>query len=121
MGKKSTRKKQKIYSSSVSDKQKILIIAAHPDDEVLGCGGTIARHTDDGDRVYLCIISEGASAQYKDKGMIEIRREATKRAGKILGIKKIFLFDLPDGKLDTIPQLEINKILERIYQSQKKS
>lgn len=90
----------------------ILVIGAHPDDEVLGSGGTIARHAEEGDAVYVCILSEGVSAQYDDRGMIDVRREAAQRAGDILGVRQSFYFDLPDSKMEDVPHLQINAILE---------
>ena len=93
---------------------KILVIAAHPDDEVLGMGGTIKKHAKKGDEIHLCVVSEGASAQYSDKKMIKNRRESCKKCGKILGIKNFTFLDFPDAQLDSIPQLEINKKLEKI-------
>ena len=93
---------------------KILIIAAHPDDEVLGMGGTIKKIAKNGNRIHLCIVSEGASAQYSDKEMIKIRRKSCIKSGKLLGIKDFTFFDFPDAKLDSIPQLEINQKLEKV-------
>ena len=90
---------------------KILIIAAHPDDEVLGMGATIKKLSNKNE-VFLCVITEGASAQYANKKMIKIRREDCIKSSKILGISKITFFDFQDMRLDTIPQLEINKKLE---------
>ncbi|NQV09154.1 PIG-L family deacetylase [Candidatus Woesearchaeota archaeon] len=92
---------------------KILVIAAHPDDEVLGCGATIAKHVKEGDQVYICIVSEGASAQYDDPEMIEVRKKAAQNAAKTMGVKDVFFHGLPDTKLDNVPSLEINKILEK--------
>lgn len=92
----------------------ILVIAAHPDDEVLGMGGTIKKFSNLGHNIQLCVISEGASAQYSDKNMIEARRESCINAGKILGIQDFKFLNLPDAKLDSIPQLEINIELEKI-------
>jgi N-acetylglucosamine malate deacetylase 1 len=91
----------------------ILVIAAHPDDEVIGMGGTIKKITKN-NKVILCVVSEGASAQYKDKKVIEIRRDACKKASNILGVSKIEFLDFPDMMLDTIPHLEINRSLEKI-------
>jgi len=91
----------------------ILIIAAHPDDEVLGMGGTIKKYSKK-NKVFLCVVSEGASAQYPDKKMIKIRNEACKKSSKILGITKIEFLDFPDMKLDTIPHLELNQNIEKI-------
>ncbi|MBT3405565.1 PIG-L family deacetylase [Candidatus Woesearchaeota archaeon] len=98
---------------------KVLVICAHPDDEVIGCGGTIAKHTKDGDEVYVCIVSEGVSGQYDHEGMIEERRKHANEVQKLLNIKKYFFFDFPDVKLDTIPQLEINKTIESVIQQVK--
>lgn len=97
----------------------ILVIAAHPDDEVLGMGGTIKKLTKKKNRVDLCVISEGASAQYKNENMIKVRKEACKKAGKILGISSITFLDYPDMQLDKISHLELNIKLEEIIQTKK--
>ena len=93
---------------------KILVLAAHPDDEVLGMGGTIKKLSKMGNKIHLCIVSEGASAQYKDKKMIKIRQKSCIKSGKILGISGFSFLSFPDAKLDSIPQLEINKEIEKI-------
>ena len=93
---------------------KILIIAAHPDDEVLGMGATIKKLANQKHEIHLCVVTEGATAQYENKKMIEVRKDACIKAGKILGISKFTFLGFPDAKLDTIPQLEINKKLEEI-------
>lgn len=98
----------------------ILIIAAHPDDEVLGMGGTIRKLTKN-NNVHLCVVSEGVSAQYKDTKIIKIRRDACIKAGKFLGVSKFYFFDFPDQRLDSIPYLEINMELEKIIQRFKPS
>ena len=92
---------------------RVLVIGAPPDDEVLGSGGVIARHADAGDEVYVCILSEGASAQYADPEMIKVRRAAARKAAKILGVKDSFYHDLPDSRMETVPHVEINAILEK--------
>ncbi len=93
---------------------KILVIAAHPDDEVLGMGATIKKLSDKKHKIHLCVVSEGASAQYQNKKMIKVREEACIKAGKILGISHFTFLEFPDAKLDTVPQLEINIELEKI-------
>ena len=91
----------------------ILIIAAHPDDEVLGMGGTIKKLSKK-NKIHLCVVSEGASAQYDDNKMIQIRKNSCIESGKILGISSYTFLDFPDMQLDSIPHLEINKKLEKV-------
>jgi len=98
----------------------ILVIAAHPDDEVLGCGGTMARHARDGNDVYTLILGEGITARDKKRDrtkreneIAELRKQ-TKDANKILGVKKVYTNDFPDNRFDTVPLLDIIKTIEKI-------
>ena len=91
----------------------ILITVSHPDDETVGMGGTIKKLSKN-NKITLCVMSDGASAQYEDKKMIKIRQDSCKKAGKILGISKFHFLDFPDMKLDSIPHVEMNKALEKI-------
>jgi LmbE family N-acetylglucosaminyl deacetylase len=92
---------------------RILLLAAHPDDEVLGMGATIKKLSKKGAQIHLCVVSEGASAQYNDEKMIIVRRESCIKSSKLLGIKQIKFLDFPDMRLDSIPHLEINRELEK--------
>jgi len=92
----------------------ILVISAHPDDEVLGMGATIKKLSKKNNIIHLCVVSEGATAQYKNKKMIKVRRDACVKCGKILGISHFDFLDFPDMKLDSVSHLEINRELEKI-------
>jgi LmbE family N-acetylglucosaminyl deacetylase len=98
----------------------ILIIAAHPDDEVLGMGGTIKKLSKK-NKIHLCVVTEGASAQYTSKSMIENRKESCIKSGKILGISTFDFLEFADMKLDSIPSLRINQKLEKIIKKYKPS
>ena len=92
---------------------KVLVIAPHPDDEVLGCGGTIAKYAEKGDEVYLCIVTKGYTPDWS-KEFIKNRPKEIEKANKILGIKKTYLLDYPTVKLDTIPQKELNEAISKV-------
>ena len=90
------------------------MISAHPDDEVLGMGGTIKKLSKK-NKIILCVVSEGATAQYKDKKMIKVRRDSCKKTAKILGISQTIFLDYPDMRLN-LSHLDINKKLEEIVE-----
>ncbi|MEA1052746.1 PIG-L deacetylase family protein [Lamprobacter modestohalophilus] len=106
----------------------ILIIAAHPDDEVLGCGGTIAKLAGQGAQVHIAFLADGVGARTKqgvtdssdsaesaaDQASIEQRRQAARRASAILGATSVSFDDLPDNRLDSIPLLEITQRIEAL-------
>jgi LmbE family N-acetylglucosaminyl deacetylase len=87
---------------------KILVVGAHPDDEVMGAGGTILKHVKQKDDAYLCIVTKAYTPDWTEAIIKQKRQEAIK-ASKILGIKKTYFCDLPTVMLDTIPQKELNK------------
>lgn len=93
--------------------RRILIIVAHPDDEVLGCGGTIAKHSDLGDLVNVIFLADGVNSR-SDAGLLEleIRKANAKAACKVLGVNHISFGQFPDNKLDTLPLIEIVKYIE---------
>ena len=96
-----------------SETKKVLVIAAHPDDEVLGCGGTIARHSDVGDHVEVLIVSEGATSRQPQRDRSNAIKElsalgkAAQAAGSILGAAGVELLDLPDNRLDSLDRLDL--------------
>ena len=96
-------------------KKKILIFAAHPDDEVIGCGGTIAKLKKNGNEIFVCFLADGESSRNVKNlnELIKKRKKAAKKSAVILGIKELFFCDLPDNKLDTVSRLSIVKIVEK--------
>jgi LmbE family N-acetylglucosaminyl deacetylase len=92
---------------------KILVIAPHPDDEVLGCGGTIAKFTNQGDETHLCIVTKAYKPDWSEEFLRE-RQEEIKKANRILGIKKTYQLNLPSVKLDTIPQKQLNASILKV-------
>lgn len=98
--------------------QSILILAAHPDDEVLGCGGTIAKLADEGALVHVAFLADGVfsragehAAQYLE---LTARRVAAQKACEMLGVNSVSFGDLPDNRMDTIPLLEITQTVEAL-------
>jgi LmbE family N-acetylglucosaminyl deacetylase len=94
--------------------KKILVICAHPDDETLGLGGTIVKHSQNGDQVFVVIFADGESARNNSKKNIVMRKNQAKKVASILGIKKIKFLDYRDQILDTISSLVLAKKLEKI-------
>lgn len=92
---------------------KILVIGAHPDDEVLGVGGTICKHVSDGDDVYVCIVTKAYEPQWS-KEYIEKKIQEQKQVDNLLNIKKRFNLDFPTVKLNTLPHGELNKMVTNV-------
>ena len=98
--------------------ERVLVIAAHPDDEVLGCGGAIAKLTDQGAQVRIAFIADGVFARdgsHKARQVeLNSRREAAQQACDVLGAASVTFDDLPDNRLDTIALLDIVKPIESL-------
>lgn len=95
--------------------KRALVIAAHPDDEILGVGGTIAKLTNKGASVDILICTDGSSTQYEnDKTKLDGKFEEAKKANDIVGAKLLKKLSFPDMKLDTIAHVEINKALSNV-------
>ncbi len=97
----------------------ILVIAAHPDDEVLGCGGTMARLALEGNNVFTLILGEGVTSRDRKRDLVkreneiaELKKQA-ENANRILGVKKVYTFDFPDNRFDSVPLLDIIKQLKK--------
>ncbi len=93
----------------------VLVVAAHPDDEVLGCGGAIATHVQSGETVIVAFLADGVSSRdpHADHRVeLEQRRAAARKAAEILGVSELHFGDLPDNRLDTVSLLSIAQAVE---------
>lgn len=93
--------------------QKILVMASHPDDEVLGCGGTIKMYTQGGVEVYLCIVTKAYPPEWSPE-FIENRPQEVDKVAEVLGIKKVFFLDFPTVKLDSVLQKDLNFSISKV-------
>lgn len=99
----------------MASQRNILVVAAHPDDEILGCGGAIARLAEAGATVNILIVAEGAAS--RDGGAVhdeiaQLQRAAA-QAAQILGAQPPRMLGLPDNRLDSLPLLDVIKPIER--------
>jgi len=87
---------------------KVVVLAAHPDDEVLGCGGTMYKHHLNGDKVTVIIVSDGYMEDYDDENFRNLKREHAKKSCEILGVDKVLFLGYKGARLDLVSNSEIN-------------
>lgn len=92
----------------------VLVIAAHPDDEVLGAGASIARWVREGHRVSVLFFTDGVGSRGKNPPAVKLRQKAAKEAAKILGFSIVGWGTFPDNQLDTVPLLKIAQAIEDV-------
>ena len=98
--------------------ENVLVVAAHPDDEVLGCGGTIARLSQAGVNVDVLLIADGEKSRLSENKLSEMnslildRQHAAEHARSILGCRSVECLDFPDNALDTVAMLDVVKAVE---------
>jgi len=100
--------------------KKILIVAAHPDDEVLGCFGTVARLIKEGYEAYTLILGEGKTSRDEQrivenkKDEVVVLNTEMQKANDIIGIKKVFVESFPDNRFDSVDLLDIIKVISQV-------
>jgi LmbE family N-acetylglucosaminyl deacetylase len=94
-------------------RRRVLVVAPHPDDEVLGVGGTIARLVSEGAEVHVGIVTTGYAPDFAESHVAQVRRE-TEEAHALLGTAGLHFLDLPAAALDTVPHREINARLGEV-------
>lgn len=103
--------------------ERVLVIAAHPDDEVIGVGGTMAKHMAVGDSVKVVIMAEGITSRDSERDRSARSRDlrdlatAASEANQRLGVDDVQLLSFPDNRMDSVDLLEITKVIEGLIQS----
>jgi N-acetylglucosamine malate deacetylase 1 len=106
----------------MTEPKTILIVAAHPDDEILGVGGTVARHVREGDRVHSLILAEGSTSRSGSRdstahgAAIEALKEAARAAADCLGAQPPRFAGLPDNRMDRLDLLDVVKEVEAVVE-----
>lgn len=90
---------------------RVLTVAAHPDDETLGAGGTMAWHAARGDTVWVCVLADGVTSRH-DK--VQLQADCARRACDTLGVERLVLVGLPDQRLDTLSLLDVITPIEEV-------
>ena len=93
-------------------RQRVLCVVAHPDDETLGVGGTLALHAAAGSEVTVLIMSEGEVEKLDGTPRCDTRRECALRAAEAMGVSHVEFHDFPDQRLETVPFIELIKTVE---------
>jgi LmbE family N-acetylglucosaminyl deacetylase len=92
----------------------IVAVVAHPDDEVLGAGGTLARHAANGDQVHIVFLADGVGARGGKKAAVERRAKAARLAASLLGAREPQFLGFSDNRLDRVDLLDITQAIERV-------
>lgn len=95
----------------------VLVVAAHSDDEVLGCGGALRRHLESGCRVAAVHLTDGVGSRQNGSGdEVERRRQASECAATVIGHEWVARGDFPDNAMDSVPLLEVVQFVEDVVE-----
>lgn len=100
--------------------KKVLVVCAHPGDEILGCGGTLALHAQRGDDVRVVVLGDGWTSRMKslEKGLESVDLNVLEKQGRealaILGVKEAQYHRFPDNRFDNVPLLDLVKVIEPV-------
>ncbi len=97
-------------------KRRVAVISAHPDDETLGAGGTLARHVENGDEVHACIVTKAYTPDWEE-GLIEKARAQAEEALNALGVVSVRFLGFPTVKLNVVPGKELNDKVADFFRS----
>lgn len=106
-------------------KHKVLVVAAHPDDEILGCGGTIVKHCKNGDEVRILIMAEGLTSRGMHRDVVgnsealDVLHASSHKAARIMGVGEVKLLSFPDNRMDSIDLLDVVKQIELVIDEYK--
>ena len=105
--------------------KKIFVVAAHPDDEVLGCGGTLLKHINEGDKVYVLFVSDGVSGRFNNNQDLKCKKEIIKRkqmaikVAKLGNFKIVDFLDLKNLELNSYPHNYLTNIIIKYFEKYK--
>tara|TARA_B100000795_G_C22799213_1_gene440928 strand:- start:1123 stop:1806 length:684 start_codon:yes stop_codon:yes gene_type:complete len=96
----------------------VLVVAAHPDDEAIGCFGTLLKHHKFGDKINIIFLTDGVSSRGTSEKLKAERKKNCLKVLRIIGLKNknVFFLDYPDNMMDTVPLLDVVKDIEKIKQ-----
>ncbi|MCJ1960693.1 PIG-L deacetylase family protein [Novosphingobium mangrovi (ex Hu et al. 2023)] len=94
---------------------KVLVVAPHPDDEILGCGGTMARLVQEGHEVEVCLVTRGRPPAFDEEGVARVMAEM-EQAHAHLGVSRVHRLDFPAARLDTVPAWQINRAIGEVVE-----
>ena len=99
----------------MKNKNNIAVVVAHPDDEALGMAGTIIKHVDSKDNVFVIILSKGEDSKKDQKYKNKNREKNAEKWCKFVGANLFSFYDFPDQRLDEVPELDIVQCLEKDF------